>query len=138
MRRCPDNNCLLYFSREVEARMRDLNRTAIETGAAQGIGRRTAELLTKNGFAVALVDLQSTTHICNALRESGAATLDLQGDISDENTLRNLVARVEHEWVHIDLLVNNAGIGCISPAEQTSGQQFRRVLEVNLVAPFML
>ena len=114
------------------------NRTAIVTGAAQGIGRRTAELLAQNGYAVALADLQSSSHVADALRKSGAAALDLQGDISDEDTVRNLVGRVEREWGHIDLVVNNAGIICICPAEETSAQQFRRVLEVNLVAPFLL
>ena len=116
----------------------NLQRTAIVTGAAQGIGRRTAELLAQNAYAVALVDLQPTAHVSDALRDNNAAVLDFQGDISDEDTVRDLVARVEHEWGQTDLLVNNAGISCISPAEQTSAQQFRRVLEVNLVAPFML
>lgn len=116
----------------------DLNRTAIVTGAAQGIGRRTAELLAENGYAVALADLQPTSHVGLELRTTGAVFLDVQGDISKENTVANLVARVEQEWAHVDLLVNNAGISSISPAEQISVQQFRRVLEINLVAPFML
>lgn len=114
------------------------NRTAIVTGAAQGIGRRTAELLAENGYAVALVDVRSTSHIVRALREKGTVVLDFQGDISDENTVADLATKVEHEWGQIDLLVNNAGISSISPAEETSAPQFRRVLEVNLIAPFML
>jgi NAD(P)-dependent dehydrogenase (short-subunit alcohol dehydrogenase family) len=118
--------------------MNDSNRTAVVTGAAQGIGRRTAELLAENGYAVALADLQSTSEIARGLREKGLAALDFQGDISDEKTVAELAARVEREWGQIDLLVNNAGISCISPAEETSAQQFRRVLEINLVAPFML
>ena len=118
--------------------MNDSNRTAIVTGAAQGIGRRTSELLAENGYAVALVDLHSTNQIARALREKGGAALDFPGDISDERAVRDLAARVENEWGQIDLLVNNAGISCISPAEETSAQQFRRVLEINLVAPFLL
>jgi NAD(P)-dependent dehydrogenase (short-subunit alcohol dehydrogenase family) len=118
--------------------MNELNRTAVVTGAAQGIGRRTAELLAENGYAVAFVDLRSTAELVRGLREKGLVALDFQGDISDEKMVAELAARVEREWGHIDLLVNNAGISCLSPAEETSVQQFRRVLEINLVAPFML
>ena len=114
------------------------NQTAIVTGAAQGIGRRTAELLAENGYAVALADLRSTSDIARGLREKGQTALDFQGDISDDNTVADLAAKVERELGPIDLLVNNAGISCISPAEETSVGQFRRVLEINLVAPFML
>jgi NAD(P)-dependent dehydrogenase (short-subunit alcohol dehydrogenase family) len=114
------------------------NPTAIVTGAAQGIGKRTAELLAQNGYAIALADLQPTTHVGIALREMGAGFVDFQGDISSESTVADLVARVEQEWGHIHLLVNNAGISSICPAEESSVEQFRRVLEINLVAPFML
>lgn len=118
--------------------MNHANRTAVVTGAAQGIGRRTAELLAENGYAVALVDLQSTNEVGRALGEKGAAILTFQGDISDESMVADLASRLEREWGHLDLLVNNAGISSISPAEKISAQQFRRVLEINLVAPFVL
>jgi len=118
--------------------MNNSHRAAIVTGAAQGIGRRTSELLGENGYAVALADLQPTNELARALREKGTAILEFQGDISNENTVKELAARVEHEWGGIDLLVNNAGISSIRPAEETSPEQFRRVLEINLVAPFIL
>jgi NAD(P)-dependent dehydrogenase (short-subunit alcohol dehydrogenase family) len=114
------------------------NRIAIVTGAAQGIGRRTSELLAENGYSVALADLRSTSEIVRGFREMGLTALDFQGDISDEKMVADLVTKAESEWGQIDLLVDNAGISCISPAEETSARQFRRVLEINLVAPFML
>lgn len=118
--------------------MNHSNRKAVVTGAAQGIGRRTAELLGENGYAVALADVQSTSDVGRALRDNGSPILEIQGDLSDENMVAELAARVDREWGHVDLLVNNAGISSISPAEELSSQQFRRVLEINLVAPFML
>ncbi len=118
--------------------MNHLNRTALVTGAAQGIGRRTAELLGEYGHAVALADLRPTNDVGDVLRKRSATVLEFRGDISDENTVVELAARVEREWGHIDLLVNNAGISSICRAEDSSVQEFRRVLEINLVAPFML
>jgi len=118
--------------------LKDSIQTAIVTGAAQGIGSRTAELLAENGWAVALVDLRPTADIARDLRKRNFAILEFQGDISDENTVAAFSATVDREWGHLDLLVNNAGISSIAPAEQTSVQQFRRVLEINLVAPFLL
>jgi NAD(P)-dependent dehydrogenase (short-subunit alcohol dehydrogenase family) len=82
--------------------------------------------------------LRPTTDLGRVLRQDGTPILEFQGDISNESTVAELVARVEQVWGRIDLLVNNAGISCISPAEGTSVQDFRRVLEINLVAPFML
>ena len=113
-------------------------RTAIVTGAAQGIGHRTAELLRENGYAVALADLRPTNDLAQVLGRNGAPVLAFQGDISDENTVADLISRVEREWGQIDLLVNNAGISSIAPAEATSAQQFRHVLDINLTAPFLL
>jgi NAD(P)-dependent dehydrogenase (short-subunit alcohol dehydrogenase family) len=118
--------------------MKNPYRTAIVTGAAQGIGRRTAELLAENGYAVALADLLSTSDAAQSLGQNGTAVLSFQGDISEENTVADMISRVEQEWGHIDLLVNNAGISSIAPAEATSAQQFRRVLDINLTAPFLL
>lgn len=121
-----------------EANLTHKFRTAIVTGAAQGIGRRTAELLAEHGYAVALADLRPTNHVGALLREKGSPVLEFQGDISDEAAVAHLAARVEQAWGHIDVLVNNAGISSICPAEETSVQQFRRVLEINLTAPFLL
>ena len=102
---------------------------AIITGAAQGIGRRTAELLAERGYRLALIDLKeppiegALTHI---------------GDITDESEINAFAERVFEKYGRADVLVNNAGISHISPAEKIPVADYRRVLEVNLVAPFLL
>ncbi len=118
--------------------MNHLNRTALVTGAAQGIGRRTAELLAEECYSVALADLRPTNQVGDVLRKRGGFVLEFQGDISDENAVLELAARIDREWGQLDLLVNNAGVSSIAPAENISDQEFRHVLEINLVAPFML
>ncbi len=113
-------------------------KVAVITGAAQGIGRRTAEVLASAGYAVALIDLQSSAATLAAVQALGAEAESFAGDISDEAFVASTAAAVIARWGRVDVLVNNAGISCISPAESTSAALYRRVLEVNLVAPFLL
>jgi NAD(P)-dependent dehydrogenase (short-subunit alcohol dehydrogenase family) len=113
-------------------------RVAIVTGAAQGIGRRTAESFAMAGYSLALMDLQSCSATLAAVRAQGVGAEELVGDICDEAVVARAVETVRKRWNRADVLVNNAGISFISPAERVEANAFRRVLEVNLVAPFVL
>jgi NAD(P)-dependent dehydrogenase (short-subunit alcohol dehydrogenase family) len=113
-------------------------RVAIVTGAAQGIGRRTAETLAMAGYSIALMDIQSCAATLAAVRGAGVDAEELVGDICDEDVVARAVETVRGRWNRADVLVNNAGISFISPAERVEARAFRRVLEVNLVAPFVL
>ncbi len=113
-------------------------KVGIVTGAAQGIGRRTAEVLAAAGYALGLIDLQSCAATAAAVREQNADAAEFIGDISDEGVVVRTVRAVAKRWGRVDVLVNNAGISFISPAETVQVEDFRRVLEVNLVAPFLL
>lgn len=113
-------------------------RIAIVTGAAQGIGRRTAELMGEAGYTLLLLDMQPCEATLSALRAAGSEAEELVGDITDEALIAQAVSLVKQRWGRADVLVNNAGISFIAPAETTEASAFRRVLEVNLVAPFVL
>jgi len=113
-------------------------RVAIVTGAAQGIGRRTVEVLAGRGYAVAINDLRAPAETRHAAEAHGAEVLEYVADVSTEDAAVGFAAMVQQRWGRADVLVNNAGISFISPAEQVSASDFRRVLEVNLVAPFLL
>jgi NAD(P)-dependent dehydrogenase (short-subunit alcohol dehydrogenase family) len=102
-------------------------RVAIVTGAAQGIGRKTAETLAKAGYSLALMDVQSCSATMATVRASGVDVAEIVGDICDEAVVADAVETVQRRWKRADVLVNNAGISFISPAEK-----------VNLVAPFVL
>lgn len=113
-------------------------RVAVITGAAQGIGRRIAEVLAVRGYALGLSDLRPPAETMAVTREHGADAIELVGDIADEDVVRRLADTVLAHWGRVDVLVNNAGISCIAPAEHTTPREFRRVLDVNLVAPFLM
>ena len=112
-------------------------RVAVITGAAQGIGQRIAEVLAARGYALALNDLRSPAETMAAARTRGVDSIEVLGDISDDAVVDGFAKTVLARWGRVDVLVNNAGISCIAPTEQTAPQEFRRVLEVNLVAPFL-
>ncbi len=113
-------------------------RVAIVTGAAQGIGRRTAEILGEAGYTLLLLDMHPCEATLSAVRTAGSEAEALIGDVTDEGLIAQAVALVTQRWGRADVLVNNAGISSIAPAESIEASAFRRVLEVNLVAPFVL
>jgi NAD(P)-dependent dehydrogenase (short-subunit alcohol dehydrogenase family) len=111
---------------------------AVVTGAAQGIGRRTAEILAAADYSLALLDLQSCASTLAAVCATGCEAADFPGDLTDESGVDITAAAIRARWDRVDVLVNNAGISSIAPAETVDARTFRRVLEVNLVAPFLL
>jgi NAD(P)-dependent dehydrogenase (short-subunit alcohol dehydrogenase family) len=113
-------------------------KVAIVTGAAQGIGRRSAEVLAAAGYSLALMDVQPCEATLAQVRAEGVEAEELLGDISDEAVVARAVGTVRGRWGRADVLVNNAGISFIAPAEAVGGREFMRVLEVNLLAPFLL
>jgi NAD(P)-dependent dehydrogenase (short-subunit alcohol dehydrogenase family) len=106
-----------------------LARVAAITGAAQGIGRRTAELLAAEGYALAVLDRVPVT---------GLDALGYVGDVSVESDVHGFVRSTLDRYGRIDVLVNNAGIAAIGPAEEIPAALWRQVLEINLTGPFLL
>lgn len=113
-------------------------KVAIVTGAAQGIGRRTAEVLAQRGYNLLVTDLNSCLETARAVREYGKPLFELPGDVSDERTAKAIADTVRSEFGRADVLVNNAGISHISPAEKITAADWRRVQDVNLLGPFLL
>jgi NAD(P)-dependent dehydrogenase (short-subunit alcohol dehydrogenase family) len=118
--------------------MTDEKSVAVITGSAQGIGRRTAELLAERGFRLALIDLRVPNETIRAVEKRGSEAIAFAGDVASDDIVERFAGDVFDHYGRADVLVNNAGISLISPAEKTSAQDYRRVLEVNLVAPFLL
>lgn len=118
--------------------MPDQKRVAVITGGAQGIGRRTAELLSDRGFRIAIIDLQPPTATIQSIESHSHQALGFAGDITREEVVEEFALKVTDRFGRVDVLVNNAGISLIRPAEDTTAAEYRRVMEVNLVAPFLM
>jgi len=108
------------------------------TGAGRGIGRAVAELFAAEGAAVI-----GTSRTAAELDELAAQTADspgeviaLPGDITDEAFVETLFAEVLDRFGRLDVLVNNAGIAPFGPVESLAVVDFRRCMELNVVAAF--
>ena len=113
-------------------------RVALVTGAAQGIGRSIAQTLGAHGYALALNDVRAPTETLTSVRGMGCEALELVGDVADERAIEQGVRHIVSRWGRLDVLVNNAGVSCIVRAQDTSAEQFRRVLDINLVGAFIV
>jgi NAD(P)-dependent dehydrogenase (short-subunit alcohol dehydrogenase family) len=103
---------------------------AVVTGAAQGIGRSTAEALGAEGYRLVLFDRQPVDGFPGALT--------VVGDVTDETDVAACAAAAVDGYGRVDVVVNNAGIACIGPAEDLDLAAWRRVLDVNLTGPFLV
>jgi NAD(P)-dependent dehydrogenase (short-subunit alcohol dehydrogenase family) len=113
-------------------------KVAVVTGAAQGVGLVTARMMAESGYHVVMTDVQPLTEQAAALAASGKHVTALCGDVSDEMFVDELAACVAKDHGAADVLVNNAGISLICPAEETSLDQWQRVMAINLAGPFLL
>lgn len=108
--------------------------TAIVTGAAQGLGLVTARRLAAAGYRVVLTDVQDMTAQTAAI---GPHAVAISGDISSEAFVEDMAGRIAADFGGAQVLVNNAGISMIQPAEDTTLDQWQRMMAINLQGPFL-
>jgi 2-dehydro-3-deoxy-L-rhamnonate dehydrogenase (NAD+) len=116
------------------------DRTAIVTGGARGIGFATAQRLLASGAAVALWDIDADALAkAAAALEGGGRVYGAVVDVTDEASIGKAVDVLLREAGMIDILVNNAGItGGNAPLWELKPDVWRRVIEINLVAPYLV
>jgi 2-keto-3-deoxy-L-fuconate dehydrogenase len=104
---------------------------AAVTGGGSGIGLATVRLLAARGARVAALDLDPSAAAEPV--EGAERPLALVADVTDETSVDDAVAAVVERWGGLDVLVNNAGIGAQGTVEDNPLDEWRRVLDVNLL-----
>jgi NAD(P)-dependent dehydrogenase (short-subunit alcohol dehydrogenase family) len=112
-------------------------KVALITGAAHGIGRATARQLLDDGWNIGAVDT-SAADLARAFGKQLRRVLPIAGDIGDEATAKRAVTVTIERFGQLDGVVSNAGIMIRKPIRQLTIAEWRRVLDVNLTAAFLL
>ena len=116
------------------------NKTAIVTGAANGIGRAIAAAYAENGFHVFIadIDIESGTKAQEEFRAQNNQAVFIETDVSNLESLKKLVENVMDSSGRIDVLINNAGVSEFCPPEELSVERWDIILNTNLRSSFLL
>lgn len=117
-------------------------KVALITGASSGIGAATAELFAKHGAILALTgrnlqNLQATADKCKAISPQSSPFL-IQADVSIEDKCQKMIDDTISQFGKLDILVNNAGVLEMGSIENTSMDQYDRVMNTNVRAVYNL
>jgi 3-oxoacyl-[acyl-carrier protein] reductase len=126
-----------------------MERIAIVTGGARGIGRGCTHALAEKGYDIALVDLLAPEmgRTAGEIREMGRRALVFEADVADHARAKEIAGEVRAEWGRIDFLLNNAGKANPKGILEIEEAEFDRTIDINLkscfnyiqaVAPIML
>ncbi len=110
---------------------------ALVTGGAKGIGRAIARHLLASGWRVAIVDLPGAG-LRRSYPSSNRNSLAIEGDVRDEATASRAVNAAVKRFTRLDAVVSNAGIMIRKPIRRLTLDEWRRVIDTNLTAAFLL
>ena len=110
-------------------------KVAIVTGAASGIGLGVAQLFIKEGSKVVFSDINKSGKA--AADAAGKKALFIECDISNAESVKNLVTKTLEAFGTIDILINNAGILYQKPISETSDEEWDAIININLKGPFL-
>jgi 3-oxoacyl-[acyl-carrier protein] reductase len=114
------------------------DKTALVTGASQGIGREIARTLAAQGARVvaAARSEDKLASLCQEIRGAGGEAISLALDVAAPRDVGSRIASLPDDWRGIDILVNNAGVTDDTLLARMSLEQWERVVSVNLTGAF--
>ena len=117
-------------------------RTAIVTGASSGIGRGISLKLAEEGANVVVADIRSEPQIddiptLEKIQEKGGEAIFIETDVSDEESVKDMVYHAAERFGKIDVLVNNAGVHHSASVTDETVDGWEQVLDVNLKGQFL-
>lgn len=112
-------------------------KTVIITGGTKGIGKEIAKIFHKNNYNLVLNYFSDDESAFKLKEELGSNVFLFKGDISNEQVVEKLLKDTIEQFGTIDVLVNNAGIAIDTTLEDKTVDNFRRILDVNLIGPFL-
>jgi len=114
-------------------------KVAIVTGGAQGIGASVASRLAEAGAAVLIADRDAAkaTELIMDFAKKGRKASSVMIDVTEESQIVSMVAQAVREFGGVDILVNNAGIYPQKPVLDSTNEDFKKILQTNLVSAFL-
>lgn len=112
------------------------------TGGSKGIGAAIAEELAKEDYRVIIgcnESREKAEGLKQKIEEKYSKTIDIiQGDLSKEEEIERMIQEIEEKYSQVDILINNAGLAIDTTLEDKTAENFKKILDVNLIAPFLL
>ena len=114
-------------------------KTALITGAGQGIGRGIAVRLARDGYNIAIADinLNNLAEAAQEISALGVSVLKIEADVSSAHDVQHMIQATVDEFESLDVLVNNAGIYPFTPFMDITEEQWDKVIAVNLKSVFL-
>lgn len=115
-----------------------MNRVAVVTGGASGMGEASCHELGRRGHKVAVLDVneQAAQRVAEELRADGVTALGVAADVTDRPAVDEAFAKVRNELGPVSVLVTSAGIFGYSPFADITAESWARIIEVNLTGTF--